>query len=152
MKRVQDKVAIITGGAAGLGAAIARLFHTEGAKVIITDVQVAPGRALAKELDCEFIEQDVTDEQQWQSIMKQVEERYGAVHILVNNAGIMSCLDEDALDPERTTLKDWRNVQRVNVEGVFLGCRTAIPALRRAGGQGHDLRTSEEIFRGPRRL
>jgi len=132
MTRVQEKVALVTGGASGLGAAIIRRLVSEGAKVTITDRQADAGRALGQELGCDFLEQDVTDEKRWEAVIAQVEKRHGALHILVNNAGIEGPLD--IADPESTRLSDWQAIQRVNVEGVFLGCRAAIPALRRAGG------------------
>ena len=130
--RAQEKIAIVTGGASGLGAAIARRLVSEGAKVTITDLQADAGRALAQQLGCDFLDQDVTDEKRWEAVIAQVEGRHGALHILVNNAGIEGPLDFS--NPENTRLSDWRTVQRVNVEGVFLGCRAVIPALRRAGG------------------
>ena len=130
--RVQDKVAIVTGGAAGLGAAIVRRLVSEGARVTITDVQEDAGRALGQELGCGFLQQDVTDEKRWEAIIAQVADRHGALHILVNNAGIEGPVD--IADPESTRLSDWQAIQRVNVEGVFLGCRAAIPAVRSAGG------------------
>jgi 3(or 17)beta-hydroxysteroid dehydrogenase len=132
LKRVQGKIALITGGAAGLGAAIARRLIGEGATVIITDIRADAGRALGQELGCEFLQQDVGEEKRWEAIIGHVQERHGALHILVNNAGIEGPVDP--ADPERTRLSDWQAIHRVNVEGVFLGCRAAIPALRRAGG------------------
>jgi len=131
MRRVQDKVAIVTGGASGLGSAIARRLVTEGARVVITDIQTQFGQGLANELNCDFIAQDVTNEKQWESVIHQVEEKYAALHILVNSAGIEGSANTN---PETATLSDWQTIQRVNVEGVFLGCRTAIPALRLTGG------------------
>lgn len=132
MGRVKDKIAIVTGGASGLGAAIVRRLISEGANVTITDVRSDHGRALGQELGCEFLEQDVTAEKQWEAVVGHVEKRHGALHLLVNNAGIEGPVD--IADPETTRLSDWQAIHRVNVEGVFLGCRAAIPALRRAGG------------------
>ncbi|MFL6601923.1 MAG: glucose 1-dehydrogenase [Steroidobacteraceae bacterium] len=132
MTRVRDKVAIVTGGAAGLGAAIVRRLVNEGARVLITDIQNDAGRRLADELGCDFLNHDVTDEAKWESVVAHAQERYGALHILVNNAGIEGSLDINT--PENTRLCDWQTVHRVNVDGVFLGCRAAIPALRRSGG------------------
>jgi len=100
--------------------------------VVITDIQESAGQLLADELGCDFLQQDVTDEKQWESIIKQVEEKYGALHILVNNAGIEGPMDQST--PENTRLSDWQRIHQVNVEGVFLGCRTAIPVMRRTGG------------------
>ena len=132
MTRVQEKVTIVTGGASGLGTAIVRRLVSEGAKVVVTDTQADIGQRLADELDCDFIRQDVTSEELWAAVIHQVEDRYGALHVLINNAGIEGPFDIS--NPENTRLSDWQAVHRVNVEGVFLGCRAAIPALRRSGG------------------
>jgi len=132
MPRTEEKVVIVTGGATGLGAAIVRRLMLEGAKVIVTDIQTDAGQKLADELGCAFLNQDVTDEKRWEAAIGQVEERHGALHVLVNNAGIEGPFD--IANPENTRLSDWQAIHRVNVEGVFLGCRAAIPALRRAGG------------------
>jgi 3(or 17)beta-hydroxysteroid dehydrogenase len=132
MTILNNKIAIVTGGASGLGAAVARRFASEGAKVVLTDVQAAAGQRLADELRCDFISQDVTDEKQWEAVIGQVVSRHGGLHILVNNAGVEGPFDIS--NPENTRLSDWQSIQRVNVEGVFLGCRAAIPALRRSGG------------------
>ena len=132
MKKVQDKVALVTGGASGLGKAIAQGLISEGAKVVITDIQVDLGLSTAEALNCDFLQQDVTNEQQWNQIMAQVEEKHGALHILVNNAGIVG--PQDAKNPENTRLEDWKKIQSINVDGVFLGCRASIPLIRRAGG------------------
>lgn len=131
MGRVSGKVAIVTGGAAGLGEAIARMLVKEGAKVTITDVQTQKGMALAEELGCRFLGQDVSDEGRWAEVIDTVEGEDGALHILVNNAGVGDGLD--AVSPEDTTLENWRRIHRINSEGVFMGCRAAIPAMRRAG-------------------
>jgi 3(or 17)beta-hydroxysteroid dehydrogenase len=132
MKKVQDKVALVTGGASGLGKAIAQGLISEGAKVVITDIQVELGLSTAETFGCDFLQQDVTDERQWNQIMAQVEEKHGALHILVNNAGIVG--PQDAKNPENTRFEDWKKIQSINVDGVFLGCRAAIPVIRRAGG------------------
>jgi NAD(P)-dependent dehydrogenase (short-subunit alcohol dehydrogenase family) len=132
MGRVSGKVAIVTGGASGLGEAIARMLVREGAKVTVTDVQIDKGKALADELGCRFLGQDVSSEPRWQEVIETVEEDDGALHILVNNAGVGDALD--AVSPEDTRLEDWQRIHKINSEGVFLGCRTAIPAMKRSGG------------------
>ena len=132
MNKLQDKVALVTGGASGLGKAIAEALVSEGAKVVITDVQTELGQCTAEALSCTFIQQDVTDEEQWDTIVNQVEEQYGTLHILINNAGIVG--PHNATNPENTRLEDWKKIQAINVDGVFLGCRAAIPVIRRAGG------------------
>lgn len=134
MKRLEDKVALVTGGAAGLGKAIAHCFISEGARVVIADIDRIAEEAVAFDMDCGFIHQDVTDEAQWQMIIQRIESEYGRLHILVNNAGIEGPMKGSDASPETTSLEDWRRVQQVNVDGVFLGCRAAIPAIRRAGG------------------
>lgn len=132
MNQLQDKVSLVTGGASGLGKAIAKALVLGGAQVIITDIQTDLGHSTADELACHFMQQDVIDEQQWNVIVNQVEEQYGALHILINNAGIVG--PNDATNPENTRFEDWKNIQAINVDGVFLGCRAAIPTIRRAGG------------------
>lgn len=133
MERLSNKVALVTGGASGLGSATVRALVNEGATVVISDLQVAAGRALAKELPrCLFIEQDVTDELQWHTVIQKIEDAFGALHILVNNAGLEGPFDK--ADPETTRLTDWQRIHRVNVEGVFLGCRATIPLLRKSNG------------------
>ena len=132
MSKVQGKIAIVTGGASGLGQAIVRRLVSEGAKVTITDIQADAVRALGQELGCDTLTQDVTNEKQWEAVLRQVEQRHGALQILVNNAGIEGAIDLG--NPEVTGLADWQAIQRVNVEGVFLGCRAAIAPMQRAGG------------------
>src|SRR5262249_14742155 len=99
---------------------------------VITDVQRRLGEATAEELGVGFVAHDVTDERQWESVAAKVERQFGTVNIVVNNAGVAE--PAEAGTPENARRTDWRHVFAVNVEGVFLGCRTAIGALRRAGG------------------
>lgn len=132
MERLVQKIALVTGGAVGLGNAIAHRLATDGATVIITDVKSDLGRATAKECGCTFLEQDVCDEPRWTEVIREVEQCFGRLDILVNNAGILGPMH--AISPENTPLAHWRKIFAVNVEGVFLGCRAAIPAMRKAGG------------------
>lgn len=132
MARLDRQTALVTGGASGLGKAIAKRLATDGARVVITDIQADEGQATAGELGLTFLKQDVCDEMQWNEIVRAVETRHGQLNILVNNAGILGSMD--AINPENTRLADWKKIFAVNVEGVFLGCRAAIPAMRRAGG------------------
>lgn len=132
MKMLDQKVALVTGGASGLGKAIALRLASDGASVVITDLQTDLGQAIAAEFGFTFFEQDVSDEAAWPRIVRGVEERYGRLDILVNNAGIVGPLD--AINPETTRFADWKKVFAVNVDSVFLGCRATIPAMRRAGG------------------
>jgi len=130
MGRVKGKAAIVTGGATGLGRAIATMLVKEGADVLMTDIQ-ASGAETALEIGCAFMEQDVADEKGWENVITAAEEKFGKVNILVNNAGVGDGLD--AVTPEDTSLQDWQRINRVNTEGVFLGCKAVIPAMRRAG-------------------
>ena len=134
MKRLKNKVALVTGGAAGLGESIASCFVSEGARVIVTDIDKKAGEQLAAKLGCDFIQQDVTDEAQWEVIIQNIELKYDALHVLVNNAGIEGPMKGSNASPETTSLADWQRVQQVNVDSVFLGCRAAIAAMRRSGG------------------
>ncbi len=134
MSRVKDKVAIVTGAASGLGRDIATLLAEEGARVTLTDINEAQGRDVAQSIkgDVRFVRQDVTDEDGWSAIIKDTAEVYGGLDVLVNNAGVV--LQNVPQDPEATHLEDWRRIHQVNVEGVFLGCKHAIPAMRISGG------------------
>ena len=130
--RLKGTVALITGGASGIGKAIALRLSQEGAVVAITDVQVELGRAVAGRHGFEFLTQDVRDEEQWGRIVREIEGKYGHLSTLINNAGILGPMNRAG--PEDTVLAEWRSIFSVNVEGAFLGCRAAIPAMRRAGG------------------
>ena len=129
--RLRGKVAIVTGGASGIGAETARQLAAEGARVTLTDVNAEDGEAVAKQIGGEaaFLPHDVSDEGQWRRVIDDVQRRCGALHVLVNNAGIIL-----QATIEETTLEQWRRIQRVNADGVFLGCRHAIPAMRASGG------------------
>jgi NAD(P)-dependent dehydrogenase (short-subunit alcohol dehydrogenase family) len=132
MRRLDRKIALVTGGASGLGKAIAQRLAADGARVVITDVQTDLGRETAAEFGFTFLEQNVSDETRWNEVIREIELSCGALQVLVNNAGILG--PKDAVDPENSRLADWRKIFAVNVDGVFLGCRAAIPAMRRAGG------------------
>jgi 3alpha(or 20beta)-hydroxysteroid dehydrogenase len=131
MGRLDGKVAIITGAARGQGAAEARLFAAEGARVLLADILDADGEAVAAEIGdaAAYTRLDVTDEAQWQAAVALAEQRFGPVTVLVNNAGILhfQVLHE-------TELSDFENVMRVNVQGVFLGMKSVVPSMTRAGG------------------
>jgi 3(or 17)beta-hydroxysteroid dehydrogenase len=129
--RVQDKVCLITGGAEGLGRADALALAREGARVIITDLNEVAGQATAAEIGPRgvFVHHDVRDEAGWRTLITDVMARFGRLDVLVNNAGVLRFGDI-----ETVTLEDWRFVNGVNVEGTFLGCKHAIPAMRDSGG------------------
>lgn len=131
MGRVQEKVAIITGGARGQGEATARLFAREGAKVVITDLLVEEGEAVARDLgdSARFVRHDVTSEEDWKRVVAAAVDRFGRLDILINNAGIM----------QRTpvvdcSLDEFRGVLDVNLVGPFLGMKTCAPVMERTGG------------------
>ncbi len=132
--RLAGKVAFISGGARGMGAATARLFVAEGARVALGDVLEAEGLALAAELaesggPALFQPLDVTDADQWQAAIDATMARFGRLDILVNNAGVRG-----AGLVEELTAAEWDRVMAINARGVFLGTRAALPALRQAGG------------------
>jgi len=131
MGRLDGKVAIITGAARGQGAAEARMFAAEGARVLLADILDADGEAVAAEIGdaAAYTRLDVTDEAQWQAAVALAEQRFGPVTVLVNNAGI---LHFQVL--HKTELSDFENVMRVNVQGVFLGMKSVVPSMTRAGG------------------
>lgn len=131
MKRLEGKVAIITGGARGMGEAHAKLFVEHGAKVIITDVLADEGSALAESLgdNAIFLKHDVTSEEGWINIVETAEKHFGNITVLVNHAGIASKFANVAdLD-----FNEYKKVMAVNSDGVFLGMKSVIPSMLRAG-------------------
>ena len=134
MGRLAGKVALISGGARGQGAAEARLFAKEGARVVVGDVLEEVGMELAAEINrggggAFFIRLDVTSAADWQAAVKAADDGYGRLDVLVNNAGAWR-----GGRVEETTEDDWDFMFDVNAKGVFLGTRAAVPAMRRAGG------------------
>jgi 3alpha(or 20beta)-hydroxysteroid dehydrogenase len=131
MGRLDGKVAIISGGARGQGAAEAALFVAEGARVVIGDVLDAEGKETAATLGdaAAFVHLDVTDEDSWQGIVAETEARFGPAGVLVNNAGVLSFGRVDQIE-----LAEFERLMRVNVHGVFLGIKSVAPSMRRAGG------------------
>jgi len=131
MNRLESKRALITGGAGGIGEATARVFAQEGARVVIADLAEEHGRALARELAAQFVRLDVTDEQQWADAVRRIDEQHHGIDVLVNAAGIEGNLE--AGSPESTSYAEWRRVHAVNLDGTFLGCRAALPVMKRLG-------------------
>lgn len=134
MGRVDGKVVIITGAAAGLGRADAQYLAAEGASLVLTDIDDEAGNALCDELTgaghkAIYLNQDVRDEQRWQDVVDATEAEFGRLDGLVNNAGVVVIAM-----PEDTTLEQFRFVNSVMSEGVFLGCKAALPLLRKSGG------------------
>jgi len=131
MDRVSGKVAIVTGAASGMGKADAQLLAEEGAKVVLADLNEVDGEAAAQEIgeNAVFMHLDVTDEANWQRVIAATLEAFGRLDILVNNAGMISL--GTVVD---TDLASWRKINAVNSDGVFLGCKHAIPAMTESGG------------------
>lgn len=130
--RLSGKVAIITGAAQGMGAAHAKLFVKEGAKVVLTDLLEEKGKKLAEELGSDntlFVKQDVSNEDDWRNVVKQTKEKFGKVDILVNNAGITT-----SKTIEETTVADYQKVVNINQLSVFLGMREVFPVMKENGG------------------
>ncbi|HTE39395.1 MAG TPA: SDR family oxidoreductase [Steroidobacteraceae bacterium] len=133
MHRLKGKTALVTGAARGIGAAIARAFVDEGAFVYVTDINHERGNRLAIELGVNAVYQplDVRQEQAWLTMMQVVKAANKPLDILVNNAGITG-FEGGAIphDPEHAALEDWHAVHRTNLDGVFLGCKYGIQAMR----------------------
>ena len=130
MRRLNDKICVVTGAAQGIGKAIAEQFAFEGARVVFTDKNVELGEKVAQELKCEFVRLDVSSEQDWSDFAEQFSE----IDVLVNNAGITGFEDGfKAHDPEHASLQDWQEVHATNLDGTFLGCRYGIGAMKNKG-------------------
>ena len=127
--RLENKVAIVTGGAMGLGAADSTLFAKEGAKVILTDVASDKGQKLAEEIGATFMQQDVTDEERWKEVIAETIKLHGRLDILVNNAGIV-----EVGDPENQTTEEYRKTMAVHMDSTFFGCKYSIPVMAETGG------------------
>ena len=130
--RLEGKVALISGGARGMGAEEALLFAKEGARVVVADVLEGEGRDIAAQIpggQAIFVRLDVTKEGDWQRAVSMAEEVYKRLDILVNNAGVSA-----VGGIEDTTVEEWDRVMEVNAKGVFLGTKHAIPAMQRTGG------------------
>lgn len=135
MGRVSGKVALVTGAASGLGKADAAALVREGASVVITDINEAAGRALEAELNAAragsslFLVQDVSSESRWQEVFAETRRRFGGLHVLVNNAGMVVIGT-----PESATLDQFHAHLRVMTDSVFLACKYGIPVMKESGG------------------
>ena len=129
--RLAGKVAMVTGGASGMGKSEATIFAREGARVVIADVLEAEGKEVAKAIGdaARFIKLDVTSEREWVAAVAFAEREFGKLQLLVNNAGISG-----TYQPDLTSTEAWDKVMEINAKGVFLGMKCAQPALKRAGG------------------
>jgi NAD(P)-dependent dehydrogenase (short-subunit alcohol dehydrogenase family) len=134
MGRVQGKVALVTGGASGIGQGSALLLGKEGATVVVTDIQDDMGKDTAAAIkragsDAIYLRHDVTSEDAWIKVIGEIRQRFGRLDILVNNAGI--AITGPIVD---MTLENWRRQQAINLDGVFLGVKHAIPLMTSSGG------------------
>lgn len=130
MRRLRDRVAIVTGAGSGIGLATARRLASEGARVICADIDEPAGKAAAAEVDGLFVRTDVTDEDDVRRMCQRAVDRYGRIDIGFNNAGISPPDDASILD---TGLQAWRRVQEVNLTSVYLCCKYQIPVMRQQG-------------------
>ena len=132
MGRLENKIAIITGASNGMGASHAKMFVEEGAKVVMTDVDVDKGKELANKLgeNALFIQQDVSNEDDWKRVIEEAEKTYGPVNILVNNAGISIFGYIEDL-----TLEQYKKVININQASVFLGMKYVLPSMKKANGE-----------------
>lgn len=134
-RRLEGKVALITGSAQGIGKAIALLFAKEGAEVIVSDVNDEKGKLVAQTCGQKslYLHLDVKEERQWQDAFLQITKRFGKLDILVNNAGITGFQEGfGPQDPEHASLKSWKEVHAINSDGVFLGCKYAIANMKQS--------------------
>ena len=128
---LQDRVILVTGGASGIGAESCRQMAAEGAIVVLSDVNDEMGKQTAAEIGCDYQHLDVREESQWQQAIDAILAKHGRMDCLVNNAGIIGFGGTfGAQDPENIELKDWHAIHGVNLDGVVLGCKYAIKAMK----------------------
>src|SRR3569833_3963329 len=147
--QVQGKVALITGGASGIGAAVAELLAREGASVVITDIDDLGGPDVVAAINKEcghasFLNQDVTSELRWIEVVAEVAQRHGRLDILVSNAGIGIAVPTIS----EMSLADWRRQTAINLDGVFLSVKHGLPAMRKTGGGSGIMMSSLAGLRG----
>ena len=136
-RRLEGKVALVTGGASGIGGGTCRLFAREGAKVVIADITEAAGRQVEEEIvesggQAMFVRLDVSREEDWVAAVRRTVERFGRLDVVVNNAGMSTDATRETV--EHTALDVWNQAMGVNSTGVFLGMKHAVPEMRKAGG------------------
>ena len=147
--RLHNKITLVTGAGSGLGEATAMRFAEEGATVIVTDLNTEGAERVAQAIQsagghAEARHQDVTDEEGWNALMGHIIGTHGALHVLVNNAGIVM-----TGNIEECTLEDWRKTQAVNSDAVFLGCRSAVRAMKSSGGSIINISSIEGLVGEP---
>ena len=141
MKKLENKICLITGAGSGIGKAIATLFAKEGGYVYISDVNDIKGKETAEGIIAEggkadFIHLDVSKEDEWVSAIAEIEKRSGQLDVLINNAGIIGFerAEWGPQDPENASLESWKLIHAINVDGTFLGCKHAISLMKKNGG------------------
>jgi len=136
--RLQGKVALVTGAAQGIGEAIARAFAQEGAFVYVTDLERADAQTVADAIGdrASALVLDVRSPVDWKQATRRILDERGALNVVVNNAGITGLEHGASHDPEHASLEQWHEVHRTNLDGLFLGCRAAIRAMRKSGSAG----------------
>jgi NAD(P)-dependent dehydrogenase (short-subunit alcohol dehydrogenase family) len=139
--RLQNRVAIVTGGVGGIGAATVRRFAEEGAKVVVADLADDAGAALADEVGGRYVRCDVTDAEQVGALVEQTVSAYQTIDIAFNNAGISPPDDDSILD---TGIEAWRRVQEVNLTSVYLCCKAVLPVMR-TNGRGSIINTASFV-------
>jgi NAD(P)-dependent dehydrogenase (short-subunit alcohol dehydrogenase family) len=147
--QVQGKVALVTGGASGIGAAVAELLAREGASVAVTDIDDLRGPEVVAGIrkaghEAMFLHQDVTSEARWAEVVVEIEQRYGRLDVLVSNAGIGISVPS-IVD---MSLEDWRRQTAINLDGVFLSVKHCLPVMRKAGGGSIIMMSSLAGLRG----
>lgn len=125
MGKLDERIIIVTGGASGIGEACVRRFASEGARVVVADVQDAAGQALAKEIDGHFIHTDVSDPASVESLVASTQRELGRIDAMMNNAGI----DGDQAPTGSSTLANWDRVMKINMNGVYYGMKYALPVM-----------------------
>src|SRR5438105_15882911 len=149
MGQVDGKVALVTGGASGIGEACAETLAREGARVVISDIDDLRGNELASAIDAAgyeavYLSHDVTDENRWQEVVAEIERRYGRLDVLVANAGIGIMVPSIV----EMSLADWRRQTAVNLDGVFLSVKHCLPLMRKSGGGSIIMTSSIAGLRG----
>lgn len=149
MNRVRNKVALVTGGSLGLGHAAALMLAREGARVVVTDVREKEGAATADAIvaaggEAMFLTHDVAKEEDWRGVIGSAQSRFGGLDILVNNAGVAL-----GASVEETTLEQWRWLMSINLDGVFLGVKCGVAAMKQKGGSIINLSSIEGLIGDP---
>jgi NAD(P)-dependent dehydrogenase (short-subunit alcohol dehydrogenase family) len=125
MGKLQDKIVIVTGGATGIGAECGKLFASEGAKVVVADIQDEVGKSFAEEIGGSFVHTDVTDSASVDGLAKTVADDFGRIDVIMNNAGI----DGDQAVTAESSIENWKRVMSINMDGVYYGMRAVLPYM-----------------------